>query len=263
MLKRKPFLLAAILAVVMLVGVAGCTPGEIQALQGTVQNVDSISGNVTVTLKDGSTKTFNFTDVKVETIRQALGSASLEVGDQVTVKASKNGKVKGLEVQKAEVGGVIKSLGTDNVTITTKKKGDITLQVTSDTRIRIEDKGTANFSDLKVGQKVEAKYDVTSKNALRINVELAEEEDEDEGEIEGIVKAIDTTNKTVTITTEKKGDITLQVTSETVIRIEDEGTAAFSDLKVGQKIEAEYDVNSMKAVKLTIDTDEEDHEDND
>ena len=264
MFKRKSFLLAAILAVVMLVGIAGCTPGEIQALQGIVKNVDSVSGNVTVTMKDGSTKTFNFTDIKMETIRQTLGSASLEIGDQVTVRASKNGEVKGLEVQKAEVGGVIKTLGADNVTITTKKKGDITLQITSETRIRIEDEGTATFSDLKVGQKVEAKYDVTSKNALRINVEL--EGEEDEGEIEGIVKAIDTANKTVTITTEKNGDITLEITSETVIRIEDKGTAVFADLKVGQQVEAKYDESSLKALKIKVDdedNDEEDDEDND
>jgi hypothetical protein len=176
MIKRKPLLLAAILAVVMLVGVAGCTPGEIQALQGTVQNVDSVSGNVTVKLKDGSTKTFNFTDVKVETIHQALGSASLEIGDQVTVKAHKNGNVEELDAQNAEVNGVIKSLGTDNVTITTEKKGDITLQVTSETRIKINDKGTDSFSDLKLGQKVEAKYDVTSKKALRINVNIHKNE---------------------------------------------------------------------------------------
>jgi hypothetical protein len=259
MLKRNPFLLAVILAVVMLVGVAGCTPGEIQALQGTLQTIDSVSGNVTVKLKDGSTKTFNFADVKVETIRQALGSASLEIGDQVTIKASKNGEVKGLEVPKAEVGGIIKSLGTGNVTITTKKKGDITLHVTSDTRIRIEDKSTAAFSDLKIGQEVEAKYDVSTKNALRINVDMEEEE----GEIEGIIKVLDTANKTVTITTEKKDDITLKVTSDTVIWIEDDGTAAFPDLKVGQKVEAKYDVSAKNAVKLDIDTGEKGHEDKD
>ncbi len=261
MFKRKIFVFAAILAVVMLVGVAGCTQADLQALQGTLKNVDSVSGNVTVTLKDGTTRTFNFTDVKVDTIKQALGNATLEIGDQVTVKVHKNGDVEEVDVENAEVHGIIKSLGTDSVTITTKKQGDITLKVTSETKIRIEDKGTAAFSDLKAGQEVEAKYDVTTKNALRINVDTGEEEDE--GEIEGVVKAVDTTSKTVTITTEKKGDITLKVTSETVIRIEDERTAAFSDLKVGQKIEAKYDVSTMNAVKLAIDTDEEDHEDND
>jgi hypothetical protein len=48
-----------------------------------------------------------------------------------------------------------------------------------------------------------------------------------------------------------------------VIRIEDEGTTAFSDLKVGQKVEAKYDGITKNALKLTIDTDKEEHEDND
>jgi len=176
MIKRKPFLLAAVLAVVMLVGVAGCTPAEVQALQGTVQNVDSVSGNVTVTLKDGSTQTFNFADVTVDTIRQALGGAGIQIGDNVTIKAHKNGDSEELDAQNAEANGVIKSLGADNVTITTKKHGDITLQVTSETRIRINTKGTDTFSDLKVGQQVEAKYDVASQKALRINVNIHKNE---------------------------------------------------------------------------------------
>ncbi len=258
MLKRKPFLFGAILAVVMLVGVTGCTAGEMQALRGTLQNVDSVSGNVTVTLEDGTTRTFNFTDVKVETIRQALGNASLAIGDQVTIKVNKNdGDVEEVDVEKAEVDGVIKSLGTDNVTITTDKNEDVTLKVTSETRIIIEDKGTATFSDLQVGQKVEAKYDVTTKNALKIKVDIDVDSEEDEGEIDGIIKAIEPANKTVTITTEKNGDITLKVTSETVIRIEDERTAAFTDLQVGQKVEAEYNVSTMDALKLKVDNDKD------
>ncbi|MFA4835774.1 MAG: hypothetical protein WC749_06890, partial [Dehalococcoidia bacterium] len=235
-------------------------PSDVQALQGTLQSVDSVSGTVTVKLKDGSIKTFNFTDVSVATVSQALGSASLEIGDQVTIKQDKQGEVKDLKVQNADVEGTIKSLGTDNVTITTEKKGDVTLRVTSDTVIRIEDKGTTAFSDLHVGQKVEANYDVTSKKALRINVNM--NVNEEEGAIQGIVKAIGTDNKTVTITTEKKGDVTLQVTPDARIRIGDEGRAAFSDLRVGQKVEAGYDVASMKALKLVIEVDDENQDNN-
>jgi len=161
----------------MLVGVTGCTAGEMQALQGTLQNVDSVSGNVTVTLKDGTTKTFNFTDVKVETIRQALGNASLAIGDQVTIKVNKNdGDVEEVDVEKAEVDGVIKSLGTDNVTITTDKNEDVTLKVTSETVIRIEDERTAAFTDLQVGQKVEAEYNVSTMDALKLKVDNDKDE---------------------------------------------------------------------------------------
>lgn len=260
MFKRRTFVFAAILTLVMIMGAVGCTPEELQALQGTVKNVDSVSGNVTVTLKDGTTQTFNFADVTVDTIKEAAGNATIEIGDNVTIKVRKQGDVKEVDVEYAEVHGIIKSLGTANVTITTARKGDITLKVTSETKIRIEDKGTAAFSDLKSGQEVEVKYDVATKNALRINVNT--DEVDNEGEIEGTVKAVDTTNNTVTITVRGNGDITLKVISSTMIRIEDKRTAALSDIKVGQKIQARYDKSNMNALKLAIENSDGDSKDN-
>lgn len=257
---RRKFFLVGILLVAMLVtiGVTGCTADQLTALEGVIQNIDTVSGNVTVKLKDGSTLTFNFTDVKAETIKQALGSLSIEPGDKVTIKEDKNGKVKEIEGNNVEVDGVIKSLGTDNVTIA-MKKGEVTLQVTSDTKIRIEDKGIASFSHLKVGQKVEAKYDVASLEALKIKVD----DDEEEGEVEGIITAIDTDSQTVTVTTEEEGDVVLWVTSDTRIRIEDKGTATFANLTVGSQVETEYDESSMDALKIKVDDDDRDNDDED
>ena len=248
MLKGKLFL-TGILVTVMALVVAGCTPAELEALRGTLHNIDSISGNIMVKLKDGTTQSFNLTDVKVDTVRQALGKASLEIGDQIVVKARKGGEVRGVETDKAEVGGVIKSLGTgngtSNVTITTKKLGDITLIVTLNTTIR--NRGSANFSSLQVGQRVEVKYDVITKTALRINVNT----EDATGEAEGIIQAVNNTTKTVTILTNKSGNITLTVAANTSIRVEDRGTATFADLKVGQRVEVRYDVATKTAIKLT------------
>jgi hypothetical protein len=109
----------------LLIGTA-CTPGELQALEGTLQNMDTVSGNVTVKLKDGGIQTYNFNDVSVSTIRQALGKASIEIGDSVTIRRDRDGKVRRVEARAAEVEGVIKSLGTANVTITDDHKKDIT-----------------------------------------------------------------------------------------------------------------------------------------
>lgn len=248
MFKGKLFM-AGILVTVMSLVMAGCTPAELQALQGTLQNIDSISGNVTVKLKDGTTQSFNLTDVKVATIAQALGNANLEIGDQIVVKARKTGEVEEVETDRAEIGGVIKSLGTgngtNNITITTKKQGDITLLVTPNTTIR--NRGAANFSSLQVGQRVEVKYDVTTKAALRINVN----NEEATGEATGVIQAVNNTTRTVTITTNKSGNITLTVTANTSIRVEDKGTATFADLKVGQRVEVKYDVATNTAIKLT------------
>jgi hypothetical protein len=44
MLKRKSFIIGAVLALVMVLGVAGCTSDELKALKGTLQKIDSVSG---------------------------------------------------------------------------------------------------------------------------------------------------------------------------------------------------------------------------
>ena len=256
MFKGKLFM-AGILVTVMSLA-AACTPAELQALQGTLQNIDSVSGNITVKLKDGTTQSFNLTDVKVSTVRQALGNASLEIGDQIVVKARKSGGVEEVETEKAEIGGIIQSLGTgngtNNITITTKKQGNITLTVTLNTTIR--NRGAANFSSLQVGQRVEVKYDVTTKTALRINVN----NEDATGEAEGVIQAVNNTTKTITITTNKSGNITLTVTANTSIRIEDKGTATFADLKAGQRVEVRYDVATNTAIKISAEDNGEGHE---
>ncbi len=244
--KAKMLLPAAILMAAMSLAVAACTPAGIQSLQGTLKNIDSISGSITVQLKDGTIQTFNLNNVKVDTVRGALGQASLEIGDQLVVRANQGGLVEGVSVERAEVSGIIKNLGSEEITITSKR-GDIVLAVTPNTTIRIEDRGTANLSSLKQGQNVEVKYNVYTKNAIRISVE----NENVAGEVEGTIQAVNTTNNTVTITSIRSGNITLTVTANTSIRIEDKGTVALVELKVGQTIDARYDTANMTAIKIT------------
>ena len=246
MFKRKSLLLATILALVTLVGVAGCTPADLQALQGTLKNVDSASGNVTVTLKDGTTKTFNFSDVKVATIAQALGGASLQVGDQVTIKANTDGNVEEVDSPNAQIEGTIKSVGTNSITVTTTQNADIILNITTNTTIRIGDKVTT-LSNLTAGQNVVVRYDASTKNAIRINVAVGKTVEE----TRAIVKAINTSNKTVTLKIQQK-DVTLNITADTVIRIGDKGTASLSDLTVGQQVEVRYDTSNNTAIRINM-----------
>jgi len=96
--KRKSFLVGILLvAMLVTVGVSGCTPDELTALEGIFQNMDSVSGTITVQLTDGSTQTFSFSDVKAETIRQALGDLSIEPGDTVILQVDRNGDVQEIE----------------------------------------------------------------------------------------------------------------------------------------------------------------------
>jgi hypothetical protein len=296
--KRKSFLVGILLvAMLVTVGFTGCSPEQLEqliALEGQIQYIDTLSGNVTVRMKDGSIQTFNFADVKAETIMAALGRLSIEPGDPVIIKQDKNGVVQEVIGSFAKVDGIINGLGTDSVSINTEKGTNITLEVTPETVIRIEgddavddvddgavddvdegdvedvdegdvenvddgdvedvgdgdieDRGAGNFTDLQVGQQVEAKYDVTSLEALTITIDNYAEND-----IEGTIIAIDPDNHMVTIATEERGDIVLRVTPDTIIRIEDEGTGVFADLQLGLQVQAEYDVSSKDALKIEVD----------
>jgi uncharacterized lipoprotein YehR (DUF1307 family) len=261
--KRKIFLVGIlIVAMLVTVGLSGCSAEELKALEAVILNADTLSGTVTVQMKDGSIQTFNFADVKAETIIAALGGLSIEPGDTVIIKQDKNGNVQGVVGNFSEVDGIINGLGTDSVSIATEHGGNITLRITPETVIRIEDRGAANFTDLQVGQKVEAKYDVTTLNAVKITVEYDDDgegedqevgEDREESDVEGNITAIDLDSHNVTITTEEKGDIVVHVTSDTIIRFDERGPAAFADLELGMQVEVEYEEGSMDALEIEVD----------
>gem|GEM_PF-2117878 len=255
MIKRKLFGLIALLSVALMLGLTACSAQDLQSYQGILNKIDSLSGNVTVTLKDGTTTTFNLADVNLDTIVNALGNVSLDLGDNITIQKDIHGKVKCLKVQNAEADGVIKTLGTDNITITTEKKGDITLLVTPETLIITMSAGISALSNLQVGQTVEARYDVTSMKALMIKVDFQK----DEANIQGTIKAIGTDNTTITIAAGTKGDISVKVTPATVIWIWGKVAATASDLKVAQHVVVKYNLTTLQALNITVGSVAENH----
>ncbi len=234
-----------LLAVLAFVGCEGSTQAQ---LEGILQNVDSISGEVTVKLKDGGTVTFNLKDVNVETLRKTIGSASLEAGNQVTLEIDKDQKVKTVKARHAEVEGVIKSVDKDkkSVTITAEKSGDLTIGVTEATKIEMEDEDAASFSSLREGQEIEAKYDVETKEALKIEVG----EEEAKAEFEGTVTAVDNSAKTVTIRAKNGTEAIYKVTAST--KLELGGVGTFEGLKSGMKVEAKIYRANNELVKLKL-----------
>lgn len=241
----------ALFLVCALVIMAGCGQPTLQQLEGILQNVDSLSGQVTVKLKDGGTITINLQDVKVEALRRALGTASLEPGNRVTVQMSQEGRVTNLKAHVAEAEGFIKSVdqGKQTITIALERGGEVTLQVASDTRIEVEGlQGPGSLALLQAGQEVEAKYDVQTMKALKVEVE--EEEVEAEGELEGIITAINANARTVTVRSEKGIEETLRVTERTRLKID--GIGLFSQLRVGMAVEVDFDRTTKELVKLEV-----------
>lgn len=92
--------------------------------------------------------------------------------------------------------------------------------------------------------------------ASEVEVEELEEVEEavngEEEDVEGVITAIDAGNHTVTIMTDEEEDIVLEVTPDTKIEIEDEGTAAFADLEPGLQVDAKYDAISLEALEIQV-----------
>jgi Cu/Ag efflux protein CusF len=246
-MKLKLIGLAALVSVVLLLGLTACSAQDIQSLQGILKNVDTVSGNLTLTLKDGSTFNYSFADINPASILDSQGNLRFNIGDNVTLQIYKHGNTKLPQFPNACSAGTIKTIGTDNITITTEHQGDITLQVTPQTLIITKSTGKGTLADLTVGQKVEATYEKVSMKAIMIKVDFQIAQ----ASAVGTIKTVYSNNSTLTITTLFRGDITLLVTADTMIRIGGKGVGAFSDLQAGQKVEVNYEVATMKALKIS------------
>jgi len=130
--------------------------------EGTASAVGSDS--ITVTLEDGSTKSFTVnssTEFKGPD-RDGSGTvtlADIAVGDKVEVEASSSDATVAAEikVKGTRVWGTVSAVGSDSVTVTTATGGSVTATVNSSTRFGIRDadgNGTRDLADLQVGQQI-------------------------------------------------------------------------------------------------------------
>lgn len=136
---------------------------------------------------------------------------------------------------------------------------DVILIITDTTLIELDDH-LGTFADLQVGMSVEAEYDPITLAAFRIE---SENEDED-AEIEGTIGAIDASSCTivvvppalplpctVTITPSVGSPVILIVDATTKIE-RDDARALLTDLKVGDPVEAEYNIVTMVAKEIDV-----------
>jgi hypothetical protein len=143
-----------------------------------LQNVNSANGTVTVVTQDGKTVTIKIADntvVVTPSANETIGN--LAPGASVEIKIEKGkGVARQIEAKQAKVSGNITGIVSGNVTIQPEKGNPVTVLVTDNTRIELEDDDVrSTLADLQVGLDVEAKYDPTTKQAFKI--ELQDKED--------------------------------------------------------------------------------------
>ncbi|MDP3880033.1 MAG: DUF4382 domain-containing protein [Dehalococcoidales bacterium] len=167
----------ALVAVTALVTVSACTPAEAKALEGILEKVDTVNGEITVVTRDGKTVVLTIaTEASVETEEESSTLETLQPGASVEIRVDKDEKVaQRIKARQAEMGGVIVHIDGNEITIESEGGQQTVLLVADGTRIEIKDsRGT--LADLATGQEVEIKYDPTTRTALKIEVEEPERE---------------------------------------------------------------------------------------
>ena len=171
-MKKALILTGLVLTVVLMLAVTGCNAIDAKSLDGILKNVDRLSGNVTVTLKDGQTLNFNLADINLNDILAATDNVGLENGDHVRLQLGPNGKVNCVSFNATQLKGTIKAIAANNatITITASDNTDITLNITADTKVVAWAMGRTEVKDLKAGESVFVLYDKDTMTAENIHV---------------------------------------------------------------------------------------------
>lgn len=239
------FILFGVL-LVLTVSAAACTTVDKELLEGLLQNVDAVNGEITIVTRDGKTITLK---VSTQAPVQAQGASSaleaLEPGTAIKVKVAENRQVaERIEARLAKVEGRIVAIEGNKVTVESVTGRNVTVTVTERTRIELDDDLPGTLADLRVGTGVETKFDPDTGLALKIDAE------EEEAEIEGIIVAID--GREVTIETERGRRLALTVSDQTRIELEDDIPGTLADLSKGLGIEAKFDPFTRKVFTIEV-----------
>ncbi len=250
-LRRIPITLLAFVVVFVLAVASACTPSEAKLVEGILQNVDSVNGEITIVTEDGKTITLTIaTGAQVETEGATSALETLEPGTSVEVEVNDDGQVaQHIKARLAKVEGVIVGIEGNEVTVESERGRLVTVLVTDRTRIELEEDFPGTLADLRVGAEVEVKFDPESRVAFKVDAE------EEEAEIEGIIVQID--GNEVTIETERGHRRTLIVGDQTRIELEDDFPGIMADLQVGIEVEAKFDPFTRLAFKIEVEEEEE------
>jgi hypothetical protein len=215
----------------------------LEQVQGVLLNVDSISGEATVQLKDGSTITIDLAQVDLATVSGVIGAASLEAGDEVTLDVDQEGHAQKVKAHHTEVKGTLTAVDAAASTITIERDGaSQTLTVSPTAKVEVSENEHATLADLTIGVQVEAKV-----GADGVVVKLEDDDEEDGGE-HGSADPIKATGTRTTVNadahtievTHPDGSVeTLTVTATTKLDLE--GPDTFTGLSVGMAVVTKVD----------------------
>lgn len=240
---------------------------EMVEIDGVITHIDSTT--IKVRTRKGDEVTVRLTpDTRVRIDDWQTSVAALHAGARVEIEALRgsDGTLTALRIEAEdelfEIEGVVKAAGVDSLTIQTHSGEEVTVGVPPGTIIRDEDR-LRSLSDLRPGDRVEVKAHVNAAGELVAVVVEVDEDDDRFFEIEG--KIVSITGSTLTVRTEHGSDVTIWLTSETIIRGHD-ALLDVSQLHVGDDVEIvvrRRADHSLEAVAVEIEDNDHSGDDND
>jgi len=235
---------------------------------GILQNVDSVSGEVTVQLNNGATTTFNLEDVNIEELAAVAGSTILQAGDQIELTLGNDNLVASLAPSAAKAEGTIFNIDTDESSLTVDTENGVQLTVNIDAQTEIKAKGTGtsstNIFELVAGMEVKVIYDAeTSQSSMIQFTRPGERGISTEQDRIGTVSSVDPIAHTITLSNSDGTLSTFAIASST--QIDDNGPVTFAAIQPGTAVEIEFNPITMEASEVEIedspDVDEADEPD--
>ncbi len=234
-----------------------------RSISGILKAVDAGKNTITVTVTVGKgepteERTFAVAKdarIKIDAGKSDAGKdaklADLPVDALVVAKLSADQKaIVSLSTEGPSVSGVVKGKAGDNRITLGNKVGEQTYNVARDTRILIEGK-EGKLTDLVDGAVVSAKLSSDKKELIgSINAEGQS--------FRGVVKGVDPTNGTITLTIGGKGgvggeDKTFSVTTQTQIATEIYGVSRkLADVRVDREVSLRLTLDQKAVARLTI-----------
>jgi cold shock CspA family protein len=267
MFKKSLYFIVALFTVFsMLMSAAPVSASGLAATRqarGRVIAINKRTRVVTIRNTSGARIALKYNSNTKLTIRgKSVSIARMHVGDRIIMSYTpKAGAIKGTATNGEDTPGAFELEGfvsavdtvAGTVDIASRYGGSIVkLKVDTATVITREDL-PATLADLAFGDRIEARYNSSTMLASSLKVES----DIDQDEVEGLVAAFDAAAGTITITPENGGaDVVINTSSATVFMYED-SPGSFSNLQVGQDIEAKVDPLTMLASYVEFETEDD------
>jgi hypothetical protein len=225
------------------VGVAAAAPAQIDRPNVVVGQVKSISGT-TLTIERGQGPQLQVvTDAQTRFHAKdnvAVTFADIQVGDQITARGRwQNGQLlaKDVLLMPDRAGGVVTAITGTTLAITKLDGSALSVATTSTTKFQTKDNPNAQFSDIKVGDLIEAVGTLNGSTLTAIRVNFRTPIEKTGPFALGKISAVN--SNSLTLNTGFGRDLTVNVSSSTfIVKRDGQGgqVIQLSDLTVGENV---------------------------